>query len=1310
MIELTISGEEIIFDGSQVMQAYYSIDVSNGLYRNNNIISIKDEVLNSNSSLNVEGVLFTNTIYGQETNKNDLSFSELFDLSGDVFHTAENIFISKDNSYNVYISGSKTMEISGNSISIDNEFVIIGRKDETGVVFSGGSQYNKNKNGAVIVYYNNFDNSFTILPEDLTIENLEFGQQVSISNKKLCISDSSNIHIYDLNNEFTFKDTNPDGLGMIVGDSYNLHSLTDISNIPSPYSFEIHKGDELIIEKFDISSSDILSGIPNTLSIDRDNNVLTFKIKVNSFDYDSSSTYMIFEMGGIDVGSSIYIHEKKLFACFKNYDNSIDNLANPIELFDSNDNPLYKNDVTILIEVRIINNNLQLFTNIEGTVVISNVIDDLANVYSTFQIVSDYLNGLGYTLTDMNKIIPPYIERDGYYYPRLYGADNLNGSITKTLPNFYGELEINYGGGNPNNGFVRIYLDDILQDTATQTEQDKTLKINFTPNQVLKIQETNHGAIIIYHIITRPINNYVIVSKNETIDKPMNYTNITFKTYDYINSDNINFQNNILSFTTSESNNHINIINTETDLSTNIVHSNVSDNMELVLSKDGSTVAYQDYPNIVVVKDLFDTKSKELFNYNVSDEVSISLNSDGTLLAFGNSGDLPLQLYQYINNSWIKIVNDLNQSVFHLEFKDNKLYAGYSGKVNESDVEQLGKDLIIDVNDLQKNNIDISNLIPNLEDISLNLDTENERYTDISERMLQNNNGFCVSCSEKIVDLLDDQVIPFDDISSTNLFSDNFDTTTYSYTIPKGGKYLIGWNCYINNSSPLYNYDFTSFSNSLISNNVLDLSEYQDQNPIIVNNPSEIRSGPSLNSSGYYINFNYPTGNSGPSNWRQARDYCGIRKKLPDIYGTVKLKAINPSMAGRYSRNGLNGWGDGGSLWYDQHATPQVECLIMTTDPSVSINNSLYNNSHYQMVIDGVTYHAMKRNSWSANNPKPRSGSYLMYEEDFPPNSYIVLCAFGDHAVPGGHKYTDDGTFRGRSDAGGQQLEIEYLRIYQYNETTTSSIPPIIMLQKKKNNTSSYTTILKGGNMNKKNETRQIITRLNVNDQLRLSLTGQFTIQGDKSIFYGFPLFHNGNRERNYGNTYNLNLETLDISKYMITRKKISTYKLKTLNDINIKENMIIKNLTVNDTIKNPFYGFQVTCIDNTILSDKILPFNDISGDNYFCYPNHDYNNNGYTVPNNGIYEFGFQLYLESLVDYAITTPNQHTGHSIHIYKNNDIVFSTGDYDFNLSCHKTIVNCKKGDRIYLKCNDVSKINFAIDLTKSSFYGFLFNLL
>ncbi len=131
------------------------------------------------------------------------------------------------------------------------------------------------------------------------------------------------------------------------------------------------------------------------------------------------------------------------------------------------------------------------------------VIDDLANVYSTFTIVSDYLTGLGYTLTDMNNIIPPYIQRGAFFYPRLYGSVALNGRIEKTLPNFNGQLEINYGNGNVNNGFVKIYLDNVLQDTATQTEQDKTLVVDFTPNQVLKLEETTSGAIIIYQIITR---------------------------------------------------------------------------------------------------------------------------------------------------------------------------------------------------------------------------------------------------------------------------------------------------------------------------------------------------------------------------------------------------------------------------------------------------------------------------------------------------------------------------------------------------------------------------------------------------------------------------------------------------------------------------------------------------------------------------------------------------------------------------------------------------------------------------------------
>ena len=133
------------------------------------------------------------------------------------------------------------------------------------------------------------------------------------------------------------------------------------------------------------------------------------------------------------------------------------------------------------------------------------VIDDLADVYLTASVVIDYLTGLGYTLTDFNNVISPqpYSLRNGFRYPLLYGSQSLNGKMEKTLPNYYGQLEINYGNGNLNNGFVKIYLDNVLQDTATQTEQDKTLVVDFTPEQVLKIEETNFGAVLLYHIITR---------------------------------------------------------------------------------------------------------------------------------------------------------------------------------------------------------------------------------------------------------------------------------------------------------------------------------------------------------------------------------------------------------------------------------------------------------------------------------------------------------------------------------------------------------------------------------------------------------------------------------------------------------------------------------------------------------------------------------------------------------------------------------------------------------------------------------------
>lgn len=1202
MNELTISGEEIIFDGSQVMQAYYSIDVSNGLELSNNIISIKDEILNSNSSLNIDGVLFTNTIYDQETNKSNLNFSELFDISGHVFHTAENIYISKDNSYNVYISGSKTMEILGNSISIDNEFVIIGRKDTDGAINDVGRPYKKN--GEVIVYYNNFDNSFTILPEDLTIENLEFGQQVSISNQKLCISDSSNIHIYDLNNEFRFRGDNANGLGIIAGNSHNLHSLTDISNIPSPYSFEIHKGDELIIEKFDISSSYILTGMLNTLSIDRDNNVLTFKIKVNSFDYDSSSTYMIFEMGGSSIGSSIYIHEKKLFSCFRNTDNSIDNLANPIELFDSSNNPLYKNDVTILIEVRIINNNLQLFTNIEGTT------------------------------------------------------------------------------------------------------------------------------------------NGVVVSKNETIDKPMNYTNITFKTYDYINSDNINFQNNILSFTTSESNNHINIINTETDVSTNIVHSNVSQNMQLlVLSKDGSTVAYQDYPNIVVVKDLFDTKSQELFNYEIDfDEVSISLNSDGTLLAFGNSGDLPLQLYQYINNSWIKIVNDLNQSVFHLEFKDNKLYAGYSGKVNESDVEQLGKDLIIDVNDLQKPTIDISNrnthLLTKIIDLSSSnlYDTNNETsLTNLSTsfRIIQDDkskysSGFCVSTvNNKTLNTYynnTEETIPFtikDDnhglIREGNTFfsdpSDNFSITNYK--IPYSGRYLIGWNFYINTSSKAsYSYNFQS---STWSGNTVEklkgtykggpLDQQNDNNPFYWNESLDHRIGYNIEGLGNRVTLAYNddkaannsatcgAGKEGGSCESYKTLYhayrCHLSKKLPNYKGWVYV---------RFS----------GSQDFPNHPNIASGCGYRVSSPYVSEywgkNNMRLSNVTKQ---HGPVTKANSANQWGFQ-PQTTWDVKIGGWQQFDPGAILTFWTHGINLWPSGVSHQNVHST--------QHICLFELKIVPADEFGNRVVTgtynddfPEIHLEKKLKNESSFNSIAETSFIDGTNESRQIIDNFNKDDEIRLTTKGYFSLEN--SSFYGTII--NPKLKSKLSRKSNLSVQTQLNSSSMNGEYNTKTNELLCKNTLNCN-NLLLNNLTVDDTIINPFYGFQSKSTDTsekTYISSNnnpvIVDFNDISDSsgNYFCLPDaahYNINNKEYTIQKKGIYEFGTKLWCVETRDdngYYIE------GSGIGIYKNDNLISKNIKYDsiLNINC---IIECDEGDKINVKVENEIKIN----VSKSLFYGFLINLL
>lgn len=45
MSEITISGDELIFDGSQILQGYFSIGVGQGLEISDNIISIDNHLM-----------------------------------------------------------------------------------------------------------------------------------------------------------------------------------------------------------------------------------------------------------------------------------------------------------------------------------------------------------------------------------------------------------------------------------------------------------------------------------------------------------------------------------------------------------------------------------------------------------------------------------------------------------------------------------------------------------------------------------------------------------------------------------------------------------------------------------------------------------------------------------------------------------------------------------------------------------------------------------------------------------------------------------------------------------------------------------------------------------------------------------------------------------------------------------------------------------------------------------------------------------------------------------------------------------------
>ncbi len=117
---------------------------------------------------------------------------------------------------------------------------------------------------------------------------------------------------------------------------------------------------------------------------------------------------------------------------------------------------------------------------------------------------------------------------NGLQYKPFYRNGTSSGYIQKVLPNFHGKVVIIYGNPYPAQT-VQLLLDGVVEQTLVAGQSPITTQLNFFPNQVLKIQETNAGVAVVLSIT---ITENVPSVKSSTLTFPPDYyTARTFRDY-----------------------------------------------------------------------------------------------------------------------------------------------------------------------------------------------------------------------------------------------------------------------------------------------------------------------------------------------------------------------------------------------------------------------------------------------------------------------------------------------------------------------------------------------------------------------------------------------------------------------------------------------------------------------------------------------------------------------------------------------------------------------------------------------------------
>ena len=125
---------------------------------------------------------------------------------------------------------------------------------------------------------------------------------------------------------------------------------------------------------------------------------------------------------------------------------------------------------------------------------------DMAGIYTPFSSVIGTLAAAGYANTGFDVAYTP-ITRNGIIYPCLASAGSTDGVLTKTLPNYNGTLEIQYGN-NYSSSESTISLNGAIIDIATTGQISKTVTVSFTPLSVLVITEVAATILALYSIKT----------------------------------------------------------------------------------------------------------------------------------------------------------------------------------------------------------------------------------------------------------------------------------------------------------------------------------------------------------------------------------------------------------------------------------------------------------------------------------------------------------------------------------------------------------------------------------------------------------------------------------------------------------------------------------------------------------------------------------------------------------------------------------------------------------------------------------------